>query len=90
MTTTENADTLLLGTYTADGYERELHAVRIPSEALLQIIDVLSVPLAEDGDLDVLFVDDDIATVAEARALAADYIAQAKRARATPTPDPGE
>src|SRR5438128_2098848 len=42
--------TWLLASYQVDGRKRELHAIRVPGEQTLTIIDVLAKPLPEDGD----------------------------------------
>jgi hypothetical protein len=54
MTTATNTETRisLLGRYHVDGAERELHAIDVPDEAGLQVIDVLAHPRDEDGNRD--------------------------------------
>jgi hypothetical protein len=78
--------THLLGRYTLNGEERELVAVQVPDERHLRVIDVRRSPLPEDGDLDERHVEPAVATVDEARAIAADYIALATQIGSPPMP----
>jgi hypothetical protein len=88
MTLTSNAPIAqLLATYSADGRQRELHAIQLPGEQTIAIIDVLKVPLDEDGDLDPRHVDDRIRGLDEAAAVAADYIDLAARIGRSPMPE---
>jgi hypothetical protein len=85
-TSTESA-TWLLGSYEAEGLERELHAIRVPGEQTLRIIDVLAQTLPEDGDVDERHVEDRVGGLGEAGAIAADYIAVAERIGHPPMPE---
>jgi len=77
----------LLGTYDDDSHQRELRAVEIPDEQALQIIDVLTRPLPEDGDVNVRFVEDRVGDLGECQAIADDYIALADKLGWPPMPD---
>jgi hypothetical protein len=79
--------TQLLATYTADGHERELHAIQLPGEQTVTILDVLKVALDEDGDLDQRYVDERIGGLHEAEAVAADYVELATRIGRPPIPE---
>lgn len=78
-TTTTDRRTWLLGRYQVNGDERELHAVEVPDEPGLQIIDVLAHPRGEDHDRDARTVERDAGNIEEAQAIAADYIERARR-----------
>lgn len=86
-TTAAEAATWLLGSYRVDDDERELHAVRVPGEQSLRIIDVLAQPRPEDGDLDERHVEDRVGGLAEAEAIAADYSQLAERLGWPPMPE---
>jgi hypothetical protein len=81
MTTATNTETRtrLLGRYHVDGADRELHAVDVPDESGLQVIDVLAHPRDEDGDRDERTVERDAGSADEAQAIAADYIERARQ-----------
>jgi hypothetical protein len=84
---TSTGTTHVLGRYALNGVERELVAVQVPDGRQLRVIDVRRSPLPEDGDLDERHVEPAVASVDEARAIAADYISLAEQIAAPPMPD---
>ena len=72
-TDSSTAKTTRLATYRAHGEERELHAVQVPDENIVHVIDVLARPRVEDGDLDQRHVEDQLTDLQQAQAIAADY-----------------
>jgi hypothetical protein len=81
MTTTNGQPTrtTLVATYESRGEQREIHAVRVPDENSIQVIDVLASPRPEDGDLDERHIDGGLSDLLQAEAIAADYTALAGR-----------
>lgn len=73
------ARSTLIATYESCGEQRELHAMRVPDENEIQVIDVLAVPRPEDGDLDERHVDGGLTDLTQAEAIAADYAKLASR-----------
>lgn len=76
----------ILGRYEAGGNERHIVAISPPDEVTFRILDVLAEPRRGDGDVDQRQVEERVRTLAEAEAIAVDYIRLAERLGWTPMP----
>jgi hypothetical protein len=85
MDTHTAAHTHLLGSYRADGVERQVLALEDHASDVLQMVDVLATPV--DGDFDRRQVENRITCLGEAQAIADDYLPLAERLGYPPMPD---